>query len=71
MELVEPPIRWTQDKHREGTESRQQRCAWQAPCCNDAAWSVHVTDKGGESWWAVCEEHRAASSVLSAMRPVE
>lgn len=71
MELLEPPTSWKPDKHRAGTKSRLGRCAWNAPCPNDAVWSVRVEDKGGDSWWAVCEEHRAGSSVLSAQHPTE
>lgn len=67
VELVEPPVKWDQLKHAPSTKSYQQHCAWNAPCGREASWSVHVTSKGGDSWWAVCEEHRASSTVLNVL----
>ncbi|MET7385232.1 hypothetical protein ACFYPT_18070 [Streptomyces sp. NPDC005529] len=69
MELVEQPIEWTQQRHAAGTKSYDQHCTWGAPCSHKAIWSVHVKDKGGDSWWAACEEHRVVSPVLNAMLP--
>jgi hypothetical protein len=66
VELVEGPVDWSPELHAAGTRSRMQRCAWGSPCTREARWSVRVKDKGGESWWAVCEEHRASSTVLNA-----
>ncbi|MFI8090337.1 hypothetical protein ACIF9R_18765 [Streptomyces sp. NPDC086080] len=69
MEILEGPVEWCPDLHAEGTQSRMRRCAWASPCPRDARWSVRVKDKGGESWWAVCEEHRASSAVLNTGSP--
>ncbi|MBY8879576.1 hypothetical protein [Actinacidiphila acidipaludis] len=71
MELIEPPVKWDQRNHAPGTKSHAQQCTWGAPCDREAEWSVHVTSKGGESWWAACETHRAASDVLNGVATVE
>ncbi|MFD6416098.1 hypothetical protein [Streptomyces sp. NPDC060194] len=69
MELVAPPAVWSPRHHGAGTKSAAGQCTWGAPCGAEAVWSVHVADRGGESRRAACEEHRAASPVLSALPP--
>lgn len=66
---MEPPIEWTPHNHAPDTKSHKGQCTWSGTCPEKAVWSVHVEDKGGTSWWAVCEEHRAQSSVLSREAP--
>ncbi|GAA3774545.1 hypothetical protein GCM10023083_09410 [Streptomyces phyllanthi] len=55
---------WDASHHKSDSASARGECAWAAPCPNPAKWSVLVTDAGGDSWWAVCAEHAATSSVL-------
>ncbi len=64
MELQEKHP-WSADHHRSGTLSARGDCTWAAPCPRPAAWSVQVSSAGGDSWWAACTEHAAASPVLS------
>lgn len=64
MELREK-YPWAAAHHRVGTASARGACTWGAPCSHPAAWSVRVSDAGGDSWWAACQDHAAASTVLS------
>ncbi|MGW7328664.1 hypothetical protein ACWGIU_08695 [Streptomyces sp. NPDC054840] len=57
--------KWSADNHRVGTASARGECTWGAPCSRPVVWSVRVSDAGGDSWWAACEEHANTSTVLS------
>ncbi|MGW7319435.1 hypothetical protein [Streptomyces sp. NPDC054865] len=56
---------WAADSHRVDTASARGECTWGAPCSRPVVWSVRVGDAGGDSWWAACPDHGAASTVLS------
>ncbi|MFF4266427.1 hypothetical protein ACFY7Y_18895 [Streptomyces virginiae] len=56
---------WAAAHHRVGTASARGECTWGAPCSLPAAWSVRVGAAAGDSWWAACRDHAAASTVLS------
>ncbi|MER5777168.1 hypothetical protein ABT144_23280 [Streptomyces sp. NPDC002039] len=64
MELREK-LAWAAGNHRAGTASARGECTWGAPCAGRVEWSVRVTDAGGDSWWAACAKHAAASPLLS------
>ncbi|MFD6877994.1 MULTISPECIES: hypothetical protein [unclassified Streptomyces] len=56
---------WAAGNHGAGTASARGECTWGAPCSRPPVWSVRVGDAGGDSWWAACADHDAASTTLS------